>query len=305
MLTHDRYVAADGMALPLTEWPAANGPPGRPKAVILGLHGFGDYRAGFDEPARAWARAGIATYAYDQRGFGESPTRGRWAGTDTLADDARAMARLLREKYPGTPLYVAGESMGGAVTLVAADRGMDCDGLILLAPALLSREWLGPLASGALWLFSHLMPWLPAGPTSIDFKPTDNPEVMKKIMKDPRMLLQPRLDMGFGLVNLMDDASEAVAHVHEPYIMLHGLGDKIVPDSPVKTAIKVLPRRADSRIAFYRKGYHLLLRDKEGPVVIADIESWIGDHEARLPSGADVEQVRPEIAATWGSARPR
>ena len=135
-LTEDRYVAADGTALPLAVWPAAKGPP---KAVILGLHGFGDYRLAWEEPAEIWAKAGFVTYAYDQRGFGASPTRGRWPGTETLVEDARAMAALLKAKYPGVPFYLAGESMGGAVALVAADRGLEPDGLILLAPALRSR----------------------------------------------------------------------------------------------------------------------------------------------------------------------
>ena len=138
-LTADRYVAADGTALPVAEWPAANGPP---KAVILGLHGFGDYRKAWEEPAEIWAKAGITTYSYDQRGFGKSPTRGRWPGTDALVDDAKAMAVLLRAQYPGVPLYLAGESMGGAVALVAADRGIEVDGLILASAALRSRDTL-------------------------------------------------------------------------------------------------------------------------------------------------------------------
>src|SRR5882757_11090424 len=139
-LTPDRYVAADGTVLPVAVWPAANGPP---KVVILGLHGFGDYRKAWDEPAQIWAKDGITTYAYDQRGFGGSPTRGRWPGTDALVDDAKAMAGLLRQKYPDVPLYLAGESMGGAVAMVAADRGLSSDGLILLAPAVRSRASFG------------------------------------------------------------------------------------------------------------------------------------------------------------------
>ena len=69
-LTADHYVAADGTVLPVAVWPAANGPP---KAVILGLHGFGDYRKAWEEPAEIWAKDGITTYSYDQRGFGKSP----------------------------------------------------------------------------------------------------------------------------------------------------------------------------------------------------------------------------------------
>ena len=39
-LDSDRYLAADGTSLPLAEWPTADGT--EPKAVVLGLHGFGD-----------------------------------------------------------------------------------------------------------------------------------------------------------------------------------------------------------------------------------------------------------------------
>ena len=301
-LTADRYVAADGTALPLAVWPAANGAP---TAVILGLHGYGDYRNAWEEPAAIWAKAGITTYAYDQRGFGGSPTRGRWAGTESLVEDARTMASLVRARHPGVPLYLAGESMGSAIALVAADQTVDADGLILLATALRSRDTLGPLASGGLWFFAHTIPWMPSGPTSIDYKPTDNPKTLEKLRSDPMMLRQTRLDMAYGLVDLMDAARSAAGRVNMPYLMLHGLGDRIVPREPVRAAIEVMPRRPDSRLAFYRDGYHLLLRDKDGAGVAADIVVWISDHEAALPSGADAAQSQPELAALWGSRRPR
>ena len=301
-LTEDRYVAADGTALPVSTWPAANGAP---TAVILGLHGFGDYRNAWEEPATVWAKDGITTYAYDQRGFGGSPTRGRWPGTDTLVDDAKAVAALLRAKYPGVPLYLAGESMGGAVVLVAADRGVDADGLILSATALRSRETFGPMASAGLWFFGHTIPWMPSGPTSIDYKPTDNPKTLDKLRNDPMILRQTRLDMAYGLINLMDDATAAASHVQRPYLMMHGLGDRIVPQEPVRAAIEVMPPRADSKLAFYKDGYHLLMRDKAGPTVAADVAAWIADHEAALPSGAEATSSQPKMAAAWGSRRSR
>lgn len=299
-LAGERYVAADGTALPLAVWKAENGPP---RAVILGLHGFGDYRDAFEEPAAIWAKDGITTYAYDQRGFGSSPTRGRWPGTDALVGDAQAMAALLRARYPGVPLYIAGESMGGAVALVAGDRGIDGDGLILLAPALRSRDSFGPVVSATMSFFVHIMPWMPAGPTSIDFQPTDDPKTLEKLRKDPLMLRQPRFDLGYGLLDLMDAACDAARRIRMPYIMLHGLGDKIVPGGPVRSAIAVMPPRADSKLAFYKNGYHLLLRDKQGPKVAADVAAWVVDHQATLPSGAEVAHSQPEIAALWGSKR--
>lgn len=302
-LTNDRYVAADGTALPLAVWPAANG--AEPVAIILGLHGFGDYRDAFEDPAKVWSKAGITTYAYDQRGFGQSPTRGLWAGTDTLVDDAKAVATLLRQRHPDVPLYIAGESMGGAVALVAADRGLQADGLILLAPAVRSRKSLGRLTSAGVWFFTHAMPWMPVGPTSIDYQPTDNPNTIKKLQTDPLMLHYPRFDLGDGLLNLMDTACASAEEIKMPYILLHGLEDRIVPGGPVRDLIKIMPPRADSKLAFYKHGYHLLLRDKEGPKVAADVVSWMSNHEATLPSGADGDKTEPQTAALWGTARHR
>ena len=135
VLTEERYVAADGTVLPVTVWPADRSPP---RAIILGLHGFGDYRDAFEEPAAIWAAAGYTTYAYDQRGFGASPTRGRWPGTDTLVDDALAMSLLLHQRHPGVPVYIAGESMGGAVAMamsVGSGAGTTVPSLDAVSPS--------------------------------------------------------------------------------------------------------------------------------------------------------------------------
>src|SRR5689334_4969782 len=112
----DRFlIADDGARLPLRVWL----PEGRPRAMILALHGFNDYSNAFAGPAAQWAKEGIATFAYDQRGFGQAPMRGRWPGAAVLAGDLATASRLLREHHPGVPLYLLGESMGGAVVITA------------------------------------------------------------------------------------------------------------------------------------------------------------------------------------------
>src|SRR5271156_6091684 len=75
------FIADDGVPLPLRKWL----PRDSVKAVILALHGFGDYSNAFTMPAPVWAERGIATYAFDQRGFGGAPGRGLWAGEGRLA----------------------------------------------------------------------------------------------------------------------------------------------------------------------------------------------------------------------------
>ena len=66
----DRFVSFDGASLGLSTW----APEGEPWAVIVGLHGMDDYANAFHMAAPFWAKQGIATYAYDQRGFGRRQT---------------------------------------------------------------------------------------------------------------------------------------------------------------------------------------------------------------------------------------
>ena len=103
--TDREFIADDGARLPLRKWLPRDGV----KAVILALHGFGDYSNAFAMPAPLWAERGIATYAFDQRGFGGAPGRGLWPGAEWLAADAIAASRLLRQTYPGAPQFQPGD----------------------------------------------------------------------------------------------------------------------------------------------------------------------------------------------------
>src|SRR5215831_8738626 len=82
-LEDDAFVSFDGARLGLSHWD----PAGEPWAVIVGVHGMNDYANAFHLAGPYWASLGIATYAYDQRGFGRSPERGVWAGRALMTED--------------------------------------------------------------------------------------------------------------------------------------------------------------------------------------------------------------------------
>src|SRR5262249_8712693 len=174
-LLSDRIVMSDGAALPLRQWQ----PAGTPKAVILALHGFNDYSRSFDEPVRAWADAGIATFAYGRGGVGGTPYRGLWAGENRMMDDLRTAATLLRARYPATPLYLLGESMGGSVVMAAAGSTdpPPADGLILVAPAIWGRQTQGPFQTDALWGAAPVAPWAELTGQGLNIHPSDNAQM--------------------------------------------------------------------------------------------------------------------------------
>src|SRR5262249_42081959 len=288
--TETSFVAADGQALPLRKWL----PEGRVTSVILALHGFNDYSKAFETPAEAWAKRGIATYAYDQRGFGAAPERGFWPGRATLAADTATASRILRAGYPGVPLYLLGESMGGAVAIVAmsGEAGTpvpEVDGVVLSAPAVWGRATMDLLPRLALWAGVRLLPGLTLTGRGLEIQASDNIAMLRALARDPMVIKATRVDTIYGLVDLMDAALASAPGLDAPLLVMYGAKDEIIPKTPIRLFVASLPPecRRCARLAWYRDGYHMLLRDLEGPIVIADVANWVLAPMAALPSGAD------------------
>jgi len=290
VLDADRIIARDGAILPMTVWRTA----AAPRAVIIALHGFTDYSNAFALPASGWAAQGIQTYAYDQRGFGRGPNRGRWAGNEALVADAGDAFALLRARHRDTPIYVLGESMGGAVAMIAASTGAfdSAQGVILVAPAVRGSEALGSFATGTLRTLANAAPWL-SGPTgAAGIRPTDNIAMLRALSRDPLILRNPRVDMTWGLVQLMDEAVAAAPALRLPTLVLVGAHDILIPDGAMMRTLARIPiGGAPPRVAVYDNGWHMLLRDLDAARVQRDIAHWVtargGDRDQPLPSGAD------------------
>ncbi len=291
-LTGDALMTGDGAVLPVRAWR----PESAPKAIVIGLHGFNDYSNAFAGPAKFWAARGIATYAYDQRGFGAAPHVGRWAGTAAMVDDALSMARQARRKHPGVPLYFVGVSMGGAVAMLAMTRdgvgtsGADktvVDGAVLVAPAVWGRRHMNVFQRSALWFFSHIVPWFPLTGQGLKVKPSDNIEMLRALGRDPLVLKQSRVDAVHGLVGMMDEAFASAPKIDGPTLVLYGGKDEIVPSGPSLEAMEIMARRKTTRIATYGGGYHMLLRGLKADRVLGDIAVWLDNTSAPLPSRAD------------------
>ncbi len=286
------WTLSDGARLPVRVWQPAAVPV---RAVVLALHGIDDSRDAWELPGPVLAGDGIAVYAPDQRGFGEAPGRGQWPGTDRLVDDAAEMVRLVGAAYPGTPVFVMGESMGGAVALCLAARPdhPPVAGFVLLAPAVWSSSQMSPLMTASLWTASTLAPdWKLTGrELPLHVRASDNIAALYRLSYDPLTLKETRAASLRGLVGLMTRAAAAAPRVREPMLIAYGAHDQLVP--PAATAATWMRLHDEARRAFYPGGYHLLMRDKNRQAVIGDVASWIFEPQRALPSGADV------AAAAW------
>lgn len=286
-LEADAVVTADEARLPLRHWLPPEGTP--VKAVIVALHGMNDYSNAFDGPGSYLSARGIAVYAYDQRGFGQGPWPGYWAGEEAMTADLDTSLRLIGARYPGLPLYALGESMGGAVVMRAMTSGHPpmVSGVILSAPAVWGRDDMNIFERGALWLSSHTLPWMTLTGEGLHVQPSDNIEMLRALSRDPLVIKETRVDTIHGLVDLMTDAQACSDRLTVPALVLYGEHDQIIPAASTYRMMSRLAGGETQVKAVYDRGYHMLLRDLQAKTVLADIAAWINDPRAPLPSGAD------------------
>ena len=276
-------VMADGARLPILSFE-----PGNPRAVIIGLHGFNDYANAFADPGPGPWFAGreIAFFAYDQRGFGRAPGRGHWAGGRQMARDLVEIVSLLRQRHPGAPVYLLGESMGGAVAMraMALPEAPVVDGLILAAPAVWGWKTMNPFYATVLRIAAHTVPSVRLTGQGLDIWPSDNIEMLRALARDPQVIKETRIDAVYGLVGLMDGAYEASGNLGVPVVLLYGARDELVPSGPTAAALEAMRgSNAPVTALCYPEGWHMLLRDLQRETVWDDIAAWIdGEY---LPSG--------------------
>jgi alpha-beta hydrolase superfamily lysophospholipase len=204
-----------------------------------------------------------------------------------MVDDLATAAELLNKRHAGTPVYVVGVSMGGAVamTALARDRLPSVAGTVLVGPAVWGRETMPVGHRILLWIASHTVPWQTVSGRGLDITPSDNIEMLRALGADPLVIKETRIDAIHGLVDLMDTALDAAPTLRSPLLVLYGARDEIIPKEPTTAMLcnLVAPRR----VAVYEDGYHMLLRDLQAPVVHRDVTAWIDDPTTPLPSAAE------------------
>jgi alpha-beta hydrolase superfamily lysophospholipase len=253
-------------------------PKEKPRQVLLCVHGLGFSSKSFSAFGRVMAKRGLAVYAMDVRGFGEWMNRKGEKTVDFEAcmNDVEAALRTLRKAYPGVPIYLVGESMGGAIALRATSRYSPLvDGLISSVPssdryAKLSSE----LIVGAHYLTNKDKP-MDITPEVVDKVTTD--ETLKaKWEAEPtnRMKLSPRELKDFSTF-MKGNTDAAVLVEKQPVLMLAGFKDKLVKPEGTIELFNDLSTQ-DKLLMVVGDGEHLLLEENQLTKQISQlIFDWI------------------------------
>lgn len=141
------YDTRDGNRACAREWI----PQEEVTALLIINHGMGEHIARYDEFARYLNEEGIAVWGEDHRGHGARITQGDQpgyfateGGWQKVLDDIDLLVDTVRSRYPDSPLFMLGHSMGSFLTRdYICDHGEKLDGIILTGtghtPPLLAR----------------------------------------------------------------------------------------------------------------------------------------------------------------------
>lgn len=224
----DVLPGADQHSAPCISW---EDPLVKPRMALLCIHGLGLYSGSYNTFGMRMARHGVATYAVDVRGFGSWMKAQGHAEIDfkDCLEDVHTALISIRKANPGLPVYLLGESMGGAIALRAASMYPDLiDGLISSVPSGERFQQKKTDLKVALEFLKGPNKQFDIGNKIVD-QATKNDKLRKDWSSDPldRMDLSAKELMQFQkFMNENHDAAKLVKTI--PVLFMQGTEDKLV-----------------------------------------------------------------------------
>jgi alpha-beta hydrolase superfamily lysophospholipase len=117
------FTAQDGTSIYWKAWL----PESPPKAVVHLIHGYAEHIERYGNVVNELVPAGYAVFGNDHRGHGKSQgRRGHVKSFQEFIDDERQFSlEVIKAKFPDTPYFVLGHSMGSLIALNYAEQNPD------------------------------------------------------------------------------------------------------------------------------------------------------------------------------------
>jgi len=232
-------------------------------AAVVFLHGFGEHSGLYHRLGDALTGAGIDLWALDEIGHGLTEgDRAVIRSIDDLVHNGRRLAALAAAADPGSPLFLAGHSLGAAAAAVSASRDPSpYRGLLLTGAAISPLDWVTDLANGGE--LSLELDQLSADPFYLD-----------ELENDP--LAFTSADGAQSLLSTLPPAwtelSASFSQVSLPVLFVHGAADPVVPAAVPRDWSGRIP---GARLAEFAGARHDILNETVHREVAATITGFV------------------------------
>ncbi|MFG2127158.1 alpha/beta fold hydrolase [Streptomyces sp. NPDC048751] len=282
----------DGAELAVHHWPGA---PGEPLVVVWPALGV---RARFYRRFATTLKAeGLGVAVADLRGHGDSRPRpdasARYGYHDLATVDYPAVFAALRERAPGSPVFLLGHSLGGQIGLMYAARNpADLDGVLLVAAGTPHFR----TYPGLTGLIPLLGTGIVAGVARVrGYWPGD---VLRFAGRQSRVLVADWARMArtgrYRPTGADVDYEELIAALRLPVLAVSVEGDTLAPRDAVDALTGLLRGAEVTRWHHGERLSHMAWANRSQPIA-AEIGRWIGKTRTgqswHAPSGGDGDAV--------------
>lgn len=283
-LSHDSQCSAaavsafsldDSNNATVVAWKAEN-----EKAILVAVHGFGLHKCAFKQFAEAMKSRGISTYAIDVRGFGswaQSHSSRRLSFKSTL-NDLQLLISSIKKDSPQTPIFLMGESMGGAIALhFAAQYPNLVDGVIASVPG--AERYKSVQTSMRLISAFIFNAGGDINVADIVVNRASNNQALKELWRsDEQAKFKMSLSEILRFNGFMKDSHRLVKTVQAPVLLVQGEKDHLV--RPVGSQ-KLFAELAspDKQLMLLKNGEHLTFEEGQfDQSIVSRVDSWIDSH---------------------------
>ncbi|KAF8588864.1 lysophospholipase [Ramaria rubella] len=297
-------------------------PPTESKAVLVFIHGFIEHIARYEHVFPTYSQAGIAVFAFDQRGFGrtaldygldgklQQERERRKEGYGRTHSDQQKEDIFWAVKHAGKdlahwgqngkmlPVFLMGHSMGGALVLSfganpPAPLPFRLAGIISTSPLVAQTHRVSSLVRKVGGAIGSLSPWttVPAGVKAENL--SHDKAVADAYLKDPLVQQFGTLKGVNSMLNLGDNLSSQEFKswpVDLPLLLIHGSDDQVTsPAASEKFYLSISAN--DKHFSLYQGGFHELQNEPDLKQRLFDeVIAWILKHAGKEVS--DIPEAR-------------
>ena len=251
-------------------------PDGSVKAILLVIHGLGEYCGRFTNHVNYFVPLGYAIYGLDHFGHGMSDgEREVVESFDDYTEPLTVYCQMIKDWHPDVPVFIFGHSMGGLITCsYLIDHQTDFKGAILSAPAIKVSDSISPVAIIMSRILSRITPKagvLSLNPTAI----SRDPDVVDSYIKDP-LVFHGRTParLAAEILKAMMRVSVEMEKIMLPLIIVQGSEDKLVDPQGAQLLYSKAHSR-DKTIKVYDGLYHEIHNEPERSIMFKDVEDWL------------------------------
>ncbi|KAK2721648.1 monoglyceride lipase-like [Artemia franciscana] len=254
-------------------------PVGKPRGLVMLIHGLAEHLQWYDELGRKFAKEGILAFGHDHIGHGLSDgERVHVDVVDEYVVDVFIHYDEMKMLYPDLPRFAVGHSMGGMILLTAALKNpREFKGIVLMGPLIHINPYLGhPICISIFKFASYYFPHFTVGKLDLTWITRD--EVMRqKLLDDPlRWTGGVKIRWGIATHSALKYINENLQNMEVPFMIIHGELDKLCEVKGSEKLFEIAPVK-DKEIKVVKGGHHHLYI--EPPEVrneaMSDTLTWI------------------------------